>query len=148
MDHTLPHPELYGVPYETDEYHGMPYLWIGRSGLRASMVGLGTWKLGLPETGDGARAGETESYAIFDRAMELGVTFWDTANRYNNAAGNSERLIGRWLRANPDQRRNVVIATKMAGGMDGSTPNHCRLSRAQHPRFGLRQPGPVANRSH
>jgi aryl-alcohol dehydrogenase-like predicted oxidoreductase len=129
MDHTVPHPELYGIPYETDDYHGMPYLWIGRSGLRASMVGLGTWKLGLPETGDGSRAGEREAFAILDRAMELGVTFWDTANRYNNAAGNSERVIGRWLKANPDQRRNVVIATKMAGAMDGVTPNHCRLSR-------------------
>ena len=129
MDHTIPHPELYGVPYETDDFNGMPYLWIGRSGLRASMVGMGTWKLGLPETGDGARADERISYAIFDRAIELGVTFWDTANRYNNGAGNSERLIGRWLKANPDQRRNVIIATKMAGGMDGRTPNHSRLSR-------------------
>jgi aryl-alcohol dehydrogenase-like predicted oxidoreductase len=67
--------------------------------------------------------------AIFDRAIELGVTFWDTANRYNNASGNSERLIGKWLKANPDQRRNVIIATKIFGGMDGFTPNHCRLSR-------------------
>jgi aryl-alcohol dehydrogenase-like predicted oxidoreductase len=111
------------------------------------MVGLGTWKLGLPETGDGSRAGEKEAYAIFDRAMELGVTFWDTANRYNNGAGNSERLIGRWLKANPDQRRNVVIATKMAGGMDGRTPNHSRLSR-QHPRFGVCLPGPPPDRPH
>ncbi len=129
MDHTVPHPELYGVPYTSDEFHGMPYRWIGRSGLRASAVGLGTWKFGYPETGDGSRVDEKTGFQIFDRALELGVTFWDTANRYNNAAGNSERLIGKWLKANPDQRRNVVIATKIFGGMDGITPNHCRLSR-------------------
>ncbi len=129
MDHTVPHPELYGVPFTTDDFYGMPYRWIGRSGLRASAVGLGTWKFGYPETGDGSRVDEKTAFQIFDRAIELGVTFWDTANRYNNASGNSERLIGKWLKANPDQRRNVVIATKVFGGMDGLTPNHCRLSR-------------------
>jgi 1-deoxyxylulose-5-phosphate synthase len=130
MDHTQPHPDLYNASWTTDAFNGMPYRPVGRSGLRASAIGLGTWKFGLPETGDGARVDEKTAYAIFDRAMELGVTFWDTANRYNAASGNSERLIGRWLAANPDQRRNVVIATKVFGGMDGRSPNHSRLSRA------------------
>jgi len=107
----------------------MPYLSVGRSGLRASKIGLGTWKIGYPETGDGSRVDEKGSFKIFDRAMELGVTFWDTANRYNASSGNSERIIGKWLKRNPDQRRNVVIGTKLFGCMDGSTPNHCRLSR-------------------
>lgn len=129
MDQLQPQPDLYNVPGATDTFHDMPYRLMGRSGLRASAVGLGTWKFGLPETGDGARADESTAYAIFDRAVELGVTFWDTANRYNGASGNSERLIGRWLMRNPDQRRNVVIATKVAGGMDGITPNHSGLSR-------------------
>ncbi len=129
MDLLAPHPELYNAPWMCDEFNGMPYRALGRSGLRASNVGLGTWKFGLPETGDGARVDEKTAYQIFDRAVELGVTFWDTANRYNAASGNAERLIGRWLTANPDQRRNVVIATKVFGGMDGRTPNHSRLSR-------------------
>ncbi len=129
MDHTLPHPEFYRMPYVTDEFNEMPYRQIGNSGLRASAIGLGTWKVGYPETGDGARINEKTALAIFDRAIELGVTFWDTANRYNDGSGNSERVIGRWLRLNPDQRRNVVIATKIFGCMDGRTPNHCRLSR-------------------
>jgi aryl-alcohol dehydrogenase-like predicted oxidoreductase len=130
MDQTVPHPELYGIAYTTDEFNGMPYLWLGGSGLRVPRIGLGTWKFGFPETGDGARVNEKAAFAIFDRAIQLGVTLWDTANRYNEASGNSERVIGRWLKANPDQRRNVIIATKMFGGMDGRTPNHCRLSRA------------------
>ena len=129
MDHTIPHPDLYGVPAETTEFNGMPYRLLGKSGLRVSNVGLGTWKVGFPETGDGARVDEKTAFKIFDRAIELGVTFWDTANRYNNAAGNSERVIGRWFKNNPDQRRNVILATKMGGGMDGVTPNHSNLGR-------------------
>ncbi len=129
MDYRKPHPELYGVPWTTDEFNGMPYRLLGASGLRVSNVGLGTWKIGYPETGDGSRVDEKTALHIFDRAVELGVTFWDTANRYNNASGNSERVIGTWLKSNPDQRRNIVLATKVFGGMDGFTPNHSRLSR-------------------
>jgi aryl-alcohol dehydrogenase-like predicted oxidoreductase len=129
IDHSKPHPELYNVPMTADEYNGMPYRLLGRSGLRVSNVGLGTWKMGYPETGDGARVDEKTALRIFDRAIELGVTFWDTANRYNGASGNSERVIGTWFENNPDQRRNIVLATKVCWGMDGRTPNHSRLSR-------------------
>lgn len=129
MDHNLPHPEFFKAPLELFQYHTMPYVPLGNSGLWTSKVGLGTWKFGMPETGDGARVDRKTALQIFDRALELGVTFWDTAARYNNASGNSERVMGEWLAANPDQRRNIVIATKMYGGMDGLTPNHCRLTR-------------------
>jgi aryl-alcohol dehydrogenase-like predicted oxidoreductase len=107
----------------------MPYRRLGLSGLHVSNVGLGTWKFGCPETGDGARVNEKTAFQIFDRSIDLGVTFWDTANRYNLGSGNSERVIGRWLKENPGQRRNIVLATKIFGGMDGYTPNHCRLGR-------------------
>lgn len=129
MDHRQPHPEFFGLPFTTDTFNGMPYRFLGASGLRVSAVGLGTWKMGRPETNDGSRIDEKTGMKILDRAVELGVTFWDTANRYNDSSGNSERVIGTWFMANPDQRRNVVLATKMAGMMDGVTPNHCRLSR-------------------
>jgi aryl-alcohol dehydrogenase-like predicted oxidoreductase len=130
MNHRKPHPEFFNLPRETDDFNGMPYRRLGRSGLKASNVGLGTWKIGYPETGDGSRVGEKTALMIFDRAIELGVTFWDTANRYNGSSGNSERVIGTWFQNNPDQRRNVVLATKMGGAMDGRTPNHCNLSRS------------------
>jgi len=129
MDHLVPHPELYGVPGLAEDFNGMPYRRLGLSGLRVSNIGLGLWKVGYPETGDGARMDEKTAFAVLDRAIETGVTFWDTANRYNNASGNSERVIGKWFKANPDQRRNVVLATKMGGGMDGRSPNHSHLSR-------------------
>ena len=124
-----PDTSLYNLPFTTDEFNGMPYQRLGTSGLKVSRVGLGTWKFGYPETGDGARLTQNTAFKVFDRSVELGVTFWDTANRYNASSGNSERVIGDWLRLNPDQRRNIVIATKLYGTMDGQTPNHCRLSR-------------------
>lgn len=129
MDHLQPNPKLYNVPFTTDSFNGMPYQVLGRSGLRVSAIGLGTWKFGYPETGDSSRVDARTAMTIFDRAIDLGVTFWDTANRYNFASGNSERIIGQWLSNNPDQRRNVVLATKVYGGMDGVTPNHSRASR-------------------
>jgi len=125
-----PHPELYNLPFTADAYHGMPYKMFGDSGLRVSNIGLGTWKIGYPETGDGSRVDEKTAFRVFDAAVEEGVTFWDTANRYNNSSGNSERIIGKWFAANPGQRRNIELATKIYGAMDGLTPNHCRLSRA------------------
>ena len=119
-----------GSPWTTDCYNGMPYRFIGNSGLRASNVGLGTWKFGYPDTGDGSRVDEKTALEILDSAVEIGVTFWDTANRYNNGTGNSEKIIGKWFKSNPDQRRNIVLSTKVYGGMDGCTPNHSRLSRS------------------
>lgn len=126
-----PQPALYDVPFATDSYQSMPYRTLGRSGLWSPAIGLGTWKFGYPDTGDAARVDQEQGWAILDRAAELGVTFWDTANRYNAASGNSERVIGGWLTAHPDRRRDVVLATKTMGGMDGLTPNHGGLSRLQ-----------------
>jgi aryl-alcohol dehydrogenase-like predicted oxidoreductase len=85
--------------------------------------------MGYPERGDESRINEKTSFEIFDRAVELGVSFWDTANRYYNASGNSERVIGAWIKRNASQRRNIILATKLGGCMDGRTPNHCGLSR-------------------
>lgn len=129
MDYKKPNTTLYNIPFTSEQFNGMPYRNLGTSGLKVSNVGLGTWKIGYPETGDGSRINAKDAFRLFDRAIELGVTFWDTANRYNGASGNSERVIGTWLKNNPDQRRNVILATKLFGSMDGLTPNHCGLSR-------------------
>lgn len=113
------------------DYQGMPYLHMGASGLQTPRIGLGTWKFGYPDQGDGSRSDEAESLAILDRAAEIGVMFWDTANRYNNGTGNSERILGTWFERHPERRRDVVLATKTHGQMDGDTPNHGGLSRLQ-----------------
>ena len=131
MDPLLPNRDLYNVTHQADDYQGMPYRFLGASGLQAPAIGLGTWKFGYPDTGDDARIGPDLAFQILDRAAELGVMFWDTANRYNAASGNSERIIGQWLSAHPQRRRDVVLATKTRGGMDGWTPNHSGLSRLQ-----------------
>lgn len=119
-----------GIPYTIEDFNGMPYNKMGTSGLQISKVGLGTWKFGLPETGDGARVDKDTSLKIMDAAIDEGITFWDTANRYNNSSGNSERVIGTWFKANPGLRNYVILATKLFGATDGLTPNHCRLSRS------------------
>jgi aryl-alcohol dehydrogenase-like predicted oxidoreductase len=129
LDPPGPDPRLYNLPFTTDGFRGMPYRLYGTTGLRVSHIGLGTWKFGYPRTGDGSRVDEKTAFRILDKAVEEGVTFWDTANRYNASSGNSERIIGRWFAANPGERRNVELATKVFGLMDGTTPNHCRLSR-------------------
>ncbi len=130
MSFLEPNPALYNIPTKFFDFHGMPYRQLGKSGLYASEIGLGTWKFGYPETGDGSRIGLKLATRIFDRAWELGITFWDTANRYNLASGNSERVIGQWIKNNPEKRRDIVLASKIWGGMDGTTPNHWGLSRS------------------
>lgn len=96
-----------------EKFRGMNYRRLGDSGLWVSEVGLGLWKWGDP-TYDGSRVGEHEGFQILDRAMELGVTHWDTANSYNAGSGNSERLLGRYFqRRGRRVRDRVVLATKV-----------------------------------
>ncbi|RLC73448.1 MAG: aldo/keto reductase [Chloroflexi bacterium] len=86
---------------------------VGASGLWASEVGLGLWKWGDPSY-DGSRVGDHAGFKILDRALELGVFFWDTANSYNGGSGNSERLIGRYFSSRGRKVRDkVVLATKI-----------------------------------
>lgn len=129
MNNNVGDPALYNLPFKINDFQQMPYRTLGNSGLKVPNIGLGTWKMGYPETGDGSRVTEDAAFEILDLSVDLGVTFWDTANRYNNSSGNSERIIGKWLKNNASQRRNVVLATKLSGTMDGITPNHCGLSR-------------------
>lgn len=68
---------------------------------------------------------ETESREIIERAIELGINFFDTANMYSN--GESERILGDTL-AGYD-RDSQVVATKVWGEMDEQNPNAGGLSR-------------------
>ncbi len=91
----------------------MKYRKCGKSGLWLSEIGLGLWKWGDPDY-DGSRIGEHEGFKVLDRALELGVTHWDTANSYNAGAGNSERLLGKYFSSRGKSVRDmVVLATKI-----------------------------------
>jgi aryl-alcohol dehydrogenase-like predicted oxidoreductase len=75
---------------------------------RISKVGLGTWQFGAREWGYGQQYAEAEATAIVRRALELGVTLFDTAEAY--AFGRSERILGAAL---GEQRDEVFLATKL-----------------------------------
>lgn len=76
--------------------------------MSVSKICLGTMHLG-------PKADEAESHKILDRAVEMGITFLDTANVYGAAAGKgrSEEIIGSWFAARPGIRDEVVLATKV-----------------------------------
>jgi aryl-alcohol dehydrogenase-like predicted oxidoreductase len=99
----------------------MEYTRLGRTGLKVSRLCLGTMNFG-PETS------EPDSFAIMDRALELGVNFFDTANVYGwkTGEGLTEQIIGRWL-SQGARRDRIVLATKVYGKMGPGT-NDGRLS--------------------
>ncbi len=91
---------------------------LGRSGLTVGPIGLGCWAIGGPFWYGGQPLGwgdvdDEESVRAIRRALELGVTFFDTADVYG--AGHSERVLGRAL---ADRRDDVVIATKFGNTFD------------------------------
>ncbi|MGD9728836.1 MAG: aldo/keto reductase [Nitrospiraceae bacterium] len=100
----------------------MQYVHLGRSGLKVSRLCLGTMNFG-PQTA------EPDSYAIMDRALELGLNFFDTADVYGWKVGEgvTEQIIGRWFAQGGNRRDRVVLATKVFGRM-GDGPNQSRLS--------------------
>ena len=91
----------------------MEYRSLGRSGLKVSNLCLGTMNFGPHST-------EAESFAIMDRALELGINFFDTADVYGwkTGEGVTEKIIGRWFAQDPTRRDKVVLATKVYGEMN------------------------------
>jgi len=81
---------------------------VTAAGVTVSAIGLGTWQFGSRDWAYGTRYAEEVAPAIVDRCIELGVTFFDTAEIY--AMGRSERILGRALAGRRDQ---VCIATKL-----------------------------------
>jgi len=91
---------------------------LGRSGIEVSAVGMGCWAIGGPWTINGTVAGwsevdDDESIRAIHAALDLGVTFFDTAANYG--AGHSERILARALAGRRDR---VVIATKFGYEVD------------------------------
>ena len=105
----------------------MQYTHLGKTGLLVSRLCLGTMNFG-PETS------KEDSFAIMDRALELGINFFDTADVYGWKVGEAitEKIIGEWFALGGQRRERVVIATKLYGDMGNGPlekwPNTSRVS--------------------
>jgi aryl-alcohol dehydrogenase-like predicted oxidoreductase len=77
----------------------------------------------------GPLTNEADSFAIMDKALDLGINFFDTANVYGwkTGEGITEQIVGRWFAQGGGRREKVALATKVYGRM-GDWPNQSRLS--------------------
>jgi aryl-alcohol dehydrogenase-like predicted oxidoreductase len=82
----------------------MEYRTLGHSDLRVSSIGLGGATFGR-------EIDEASAFAVLDRALERGITLFDTAEVYS--AGRSEEILGRWI-ASRNARGQIVLTTKVA----------------------------------
>jgi aryl-alcohol dehydrogenase-like predicted oxidoreductase len=92
---------------------------LGRHGVLVSNICLGTMNFGWHTT-------EQDAFAIMDRALELGINFFDTADVYGweGERGDTEKIIGNWFALGDGRRDAVVLATKVFNTMqiDGTRP--------------------------
>lgn len=112
----------------------MRYANLGRSGLRVSRLCLGTMNFG-PFTTEG------DAFALMDRAMELGINFFDTADTYGGKRGEgvTESILGRWFAQGGRRRDYVVLATKVFGAMDSPERPEPNLDRGLSARKIIRE---------
>jgi aryl-alcohol dehydrogenase-like predicted oxidoreductase len=109
----------------------MLYKHLGRTGLQASLLVLGTMNFGHVTD-------EAASFKIMDEALEAGINVFDTADVYGGPQspdlakgyGLSEEIIGRWLSQGGGRRDRLVLATKVYQPMD-TGPNDRHLSAYQ-----------------
>jgi 1-deoxyxylulose-5-phosphate synthase len=97
----------------------MEYRQLGNSGVRVSVIGLGTNRFGSREVA------QTDVDQIIDQALDLGINFFDTANVYTE--GRSEETLGQALKGRIDK---VVLASKFSFPRK-SSPNSWGASRYQ-----------------
>ena len=89
----------------------MEYTRLGNSGLKVSRIALGCMSFGDTSRGFNEWSlGEDEAGPFFAQAVELGITFWDTANVYQ--LGSSEEIVGRAVKRY-SRREDIVLATKV-----------------------------------
>jgi voltage-dependent potassium channel beta subunit len=103
---------------QTKEFYFMQFRHVGKAGVQVSEVGLGSWQT----YGHAVEAAQAE--ACINRAYELGINFFDTADAY--AGGEAEKVVGKALAKFP--RDSYVLSTKIYFPM-GPGPNNRGLSR-------------------
>ena len=89
----------------------MEYTRLGVSGLTVSRIALGCMSFGDKRGFNEWSLGEADSGPFFAQAVELGITFWDTANVYQ--LGSSEEIVGKAI-STYARREDIVLATKAA----------------------------------
>jgi aryl-alcohol dehydrogenase-like predicted oxidoreductase len=91
----------------------MEYTQLGRAGLKVSRLCLGAMNWGRVTE-------EKECFRIMDAALEAGINFIDTANRYGGPGkiGMSETIIGKWFQEGGGRREQTVLATKVYSSME------------------------------
>ncbi len=82
--------------------------YVDVAGARVSAIGLGTWQFGSTEWGYGADYSDREAEAIVQRALDVGITLFDTAEIYG--FGRSERILGKALGGRRDE---AFVASKI-----------------------------------
>jgi aryl-alcohol dehydrogenase-like predicted oxidoreductase len=102
----------------------MEYTTLGSTGMRVSRICLGCMSFGDPDWREWVLE-EQASREIIDRAIDLGINFFDTANMYSR--GESERILGNALDGYDSDWS--VVATKVYNQMDDENPNARGLSR-------------------
>ena len=104
----------------------MDYVRLGKSGLRVSQICLGTMTYGSKAWREWVLE-EKESRPFFEKALEAGVNFFDSADMYSD--GVSEEILGRAIKDLVPDREDVVIATKAFAGTHQQRVNRHGLSR-------------------
>ena len=101
----------------------MEYTTLGTTGMEVSRICLGCMSFGDPGWRDWVLPPE-DGHELVERALDLGITFFDTANMYSR--GESERVLGEALAGRRDE---TVVATKGYFQMDETNPHSGGLSR-------------------
>jgi aryl-alcohol dehydrogenase-like predicted oxidoreductase len=108
----------------------MEHRTLGRSGLKVSRLGLGCGNFGGVGSDPrffGKGESETEAFALMDRALDIGINFFDTADAYGG--GRSESFIGRWLKTKDASVLDRILVSSKAFNPVGDGPNDRGLSR-------------------
>ena len=114
----------------------MEYAKLGRTGLEVSRICLGCMSYGVPDRGNHAWSiDEEDSRPFIKRALEGGINFFDTANRYS--LGSSEEILGHAIK--DFARRNEIVI--LVG------ESQCNLRDEKRADWPNQQPGPARSRN-
>ncbi len=112
----------------------MNYKNLGRTGLKVSPLCMGAMNFG-------PFAPEADAFAIMDKALEIGINFFDTADAYGRKPGEglTEQIMGRWFAQGGGRRERVVLATKVFADMELPGIPNANLRRGLSARKIIRQ---------